>query len=89
VNREAGKWVLTKAGRVDEIRRKLADYYSLDLSSLSSSVPVQAGPPTRDMEIQNRQWEHLRELGEEWKLAPDSFWLCGRQGAYAVSPPTA
>lgn len=79
VNREAGKRVLTKAGRVDELRQKLAVHYGLDLSSLPSN-PVQAGPPSCDVEIQKRQWGHLRELGEAWKRAPDSFQLCERQG---------
>jgi hypothetical protein len=80
MNCEAGKRVLTKAGRVDKLCRKLADYYGLDLSSLPSDA-VQAGPPSRDVEIQKRQWGHLRELGEAWKQAPDSFQLCERQGA--------
>lgn len=79
-NREAGKRVLTKAGRVDELRQKLAGHYGLDLSTLPHN-PVQAGPPTRDVEIQKRQWDHLRELGEAWKWAPDSFQLCERQAA--------
>jgi hypothetical protein len=80
-NREAGRRVLTKAGKVDELRQKLAVYYGLDLSSLPSD-PVQAGPPSCDVEIQKRQWKHLRELGEEWKRAPESFQLCDseRQG---------
>ena len=82
VNREAGRRVLTKAGKVDELRQKLAVYYCLDLSSLPSD-PVQAGPPSCDVEIQKRQWKHLRELGEEWKRAPDLFQLCERQGEHS------
>lgn len=79
VNREAGKRILTKAGRVDECRQKLASHYSLDLSTLPSA-PAPAGPTTRDVDIQKRQWSHLRQLGEAWKEAPDSFHLCERQG---------
>jgi hypothetical protein len=80
-NRAAGKQVLTKSGRVEELHQKLADHYGLDLSSPpSASAPV--GPPTRDMEIQRRQWNHLRELGEAWKEGPDSFQLCEKQGEY-------
>ena len=57
-NREAGKRVLTKAGRVDKLCQRLAGYYGLDLSSLPA-VPVPAGPPACDVEIQRRQWDHL------------------------------
>jgi hypothetical protein len=84
-NREAGRRVLTKSGKVDELRQKLAAYYGLDLSSPPSD-PVQAGPPSCDAEIQKRQWNHLRELGEEWKRAPNSFQLCERQGERSPTP---
>ena len=53
------------AGKVDELRQKLAVYYGLDLSSLPSD-PV----------IQKRQWEHLREPREAWKHVPNCFRLC-------------
>ena len=76
--------MLSKAGRVDELRQKLAGHYGLDLSSLPAA-PVPAGPPTRDVEIQRRQWDHLRQLGEAWKEAPESFRLCERQGMLSMA----
>ena len=79
-NREAGKQVLTKVGRVNKLRQKLTGHYGLNLSSFPAA-PVPAGPPARDVEIQRRQWDHLRALGEAWKEAPDSFRLCNKQGA--------
>ena len=78
-NREAGKRQLTKVGRVDELRQKLASHYDLDLSTPPSAL-APAGPATRDVDIQKRQWSHLRQLGEAWKEAPDSFRLCEGQG---------
>jgi hypothetical protein len=43
-NREAGKRALTKSGRVEELRQRLAEHYGLNLSSPPSTL-VQAGPP--------------------------------------------
>jgi hypothetical protein len=80
-NREAGTWVLTKSGKIELLHQKLADHYGLDLLS-PLSTNAKAGPPTYDIEIQKRQWSHLRELGEAWKEAPDSFQLCKKQGEY-------
>ena len=71
VNWEVGKQVLNKTGRVDDLRQKLAGHYGLDLSQLPA-VPVPARPSTHDAEIQRRQWDHLRQLGEAWKEAPAS-----------------
>ncbi|KAF8060115.1 hypothetical protein FPV67DRAFT_1512705 [Lyophyllum atratum] len=77
-NRIAGKRVLTKGGKVDDLRRK-AEYYNLDLSS-PPAVPIPAGPPTRDLETQKRQWAHLRGLGNEWSQSRESFQLCKDHG---------
>ncbi|KAF8837493.1 hypothetical protein BDN67DRAFT_1004905 [Paxillus ammoniavirescens] len=65
-NAAAGRKVLTKVGRVNDLRRKLAAHYGLDLSMpIVSNVPAAVGPAST-LDIQNRQWDYLRDLGNEW-----------------------
>jgi len=75
-NREAGTRVLTKGGRVQELRERLAVYYGLDLSAPLPSNAPPAGPSTREMDIHKRQWAHLRNLGAQWESSPETFALC-------------
>ncbi|KAJ7444235.1 hypothetical protein B0H11DRAFT_2342832 [Mycena galericulata] len=56
--------ILVKTGKVDVRRQRLADYYNIDLANIP--VVAKAGPLTRDKEINQRQWAHLRALGNEW-----------------------
>lgn len=63
-NRNAGKKLLVKTGKVDVRRQRLADYYGIDLANIP--IPATVGPSTRDKEINLRQWAHLRALGTEW-----------------------
>ena len=79
-NNGAGKKVLNKTGKVEELRSRLADHYNLDRShSGQHSAPV-AGPPSLNQDIQNRQERaHLRDLGVEWEQASRAgrvFKLC-------------
>lgn len=80
-NREAGsgKRVMTKQGRVQALREKLAEYYRIDLSKLPPK-PMPPGPSPIDAGIQQRQWDGLIQLGEEWAEAGESFRLCEPQG---------
>ncbi|KAK7006980.1 hypothetical protein R3P38DRAFT_3325928 [Favolaschia claudopus] len=64
VNKDLPKKVLVKTGTVDIRRQRLADYFSIDLSSLPPAPSI--GPISRDTEINKRQWDHLRSLGAEW-----------------------
>jgi len=84
VNQDAGKRVISKTGKVDVLRQRLALHYSLDLTSLSESVPVH-GPLPLDEHIQLRQWDHLRQLGDEWAeetAAGKEFLLCPPSGEF-------
>jgi hypothetical protein len=73
-------------GRVDELRRRLAVYYGLDLSALPQAV-VKASPLALDEDIQQRQWGYLRDLGNEWAemtAAGKQFRLCGAAGMFVL-----
>lgn len=78
-NQRAGTKALNKSARTnDELRQRLAGYYSLNNSvpSVTSAVlgtnksaetsQLAAGLSAIDRDIQNRQWAHLRALGSEW-----------------------
>ncbi|KAK6980814.1 hypothetical protein R3P38DRAFT_2808824 [Favolaschia claudopus] len=54
VNKDLPKKVLVKTGTVDIRRQRLADYFSIDLSSLPPAPSI--GPISRDTEINKRQW---------------------------------
>ncbi|KAK7006983.1 hypothetical protein R3P38DRAFT_3213784 [Favolaschia claudopus] len=60
VNKDLPKKVLVKTGTVDIRRQRLADYFSIDLSSLPPAPSI--GPISRDTEINKRQWDHLRSF---------------------------
>ncbi|KAJ7066767.1 hypothetical protein B0H15DRAFT_794362 [Mycena belliarum] len=64
VNKNAGKKILTKTGKVDIRRDRLAGYYGLDLSVIPAAPTI--GPIPHDVDINKRQWAHLRLLGAEW-----------------------
>lgn len=57
---------LTKTGRVDELRHRLATFYGLDLLAVKSE-DVEAPGTSIDEEIQQRQWAHMRSLAQEWE----------------------
>jgi hypothetical protein len=67
-NKIAGRRVLTKTGTVDTLRQRLASHYGLDLSALPETATT-IGPLPLDEDIQRRQWDHLRKLGDEWSRA--------------------
>jgi hypothetical protein len=74
VNDAAGKKVLNKLGRVEDLKARLATYYGLD-----RSCPAMAGPLPLDKHIQKKQWDHLRDLGDEWARTASTgheFKLC-------------
>ncbi|KAK6995649.1 hypothetical protein R3P38DRAFT_3223598 [Favolaschia claudopus] len=73
VNQALPKKALIKTGTVDVRRRRLADFFNIDLSSLPAAPSV--GPVSRDAEINKRQWEHLRSLGAEWAEKDTAFRL--------------
>jgi len=68
---------LTKTGTVEALRKKLADYYGLDLARTAEKP---AGPVTRGHDMQQRQFAYLWELWDEWMECVASsrpFLLCG------------
>jgi len=78
VNDAAGKRVLIKSGRVEELKARLAAHYGLDCLASASVVPTM-GPLPLDKHIQKKQWDHLRDLGHEWAQmasAGHKFKLC-------------
>jgi len=78
VNDAAGKRVLIKLGKVEELKVRLTAHYGLDRSASASVVPTM-GPLPLDKHIQKKQWNHLRDLGHEWAQmasAGHKFKLC-------------
>ena len=77
-NKTAGKRVLSKTGKVEELRHRLATHYRLDLTSNPETVSAH-GPLPLDEYIQRHQWDHLQLLGNEWTGATSTgklFMLC-------------
>ena len=70
-NKIAGQRMLIKTGNVDVLRQRLASYYGLDLSALPETA-AKVGPLPLDEHIQQRQWDHLRNLGDKWANAAAS-----------------
>jgi hypothetical protein len=58
---------LTKTGNSNELRRKLADYYGLNLDVPVVAKTTGVKDHSLDGAIRKRQWAHLRALGGEWK----------------------
>jgi hypothetical protein len=98
-----GKRVLKKAGCINELRERLAQYYGLELNSSPAKTELQvtsnAPPPAAhspsgnpvpaiNADIQWRQWEHLVALGDEWAIAGDSFKLCQQPLSPTCNPET-
>jgi hypothetical protein len=75
---------LAKAGKVGELRKRLADFYGLELCAAApkpdTAAAVKKAP--LDVEIQRMQWAHIRDLGKEWEKSVSSgvpFQLCIRE----------
>ncbi|KAG1858357.1 hypothetical protein DFJ58DRAFT_781829 [Suillus subalutaceus] len=80
-NAAAGKRVMTKNGRVNDQRQRLAKHYGLDLVDGAGTSPVSVAPKTREEDIKERQFNWLRELGDEWSRTAaegKEFVLCDR-----------
>ena len=81
VNTAAGRKVLTKSGRVDNLRQHLTTHYSLD-PTVAPPVAAAAAPASgalSTLDIQNCQWNALCDLGDEWEEcthANQPFLLC-------------
>ncbi|KIJ11627.1 hypothetical protein PAXINDRAFT_157260 [Paxillus involutus ATCC 200175] len=88
VNAATGRKVLTKVGRVDDLRCKLAAHYGLDLSMpVILNVPTAIGPAST-LNIQNHQWDYLCDLGNEWDKCATigrPFLLCQPSSAQSDS----
>ncbi|KIK76864.1 hypothetical protein PAXRUDRAFT_17889 [Paxillus rubicundulus Ve08.2h10] len=88
-NTAAARKVLMKMGRVDDLRRKLAAHYGLDLSTpVVSNVPAAVGPAST-LDIQNRQWDYLCDLGNECNECATTgkpFLLCQPSSAIGCHP---
>ncbi|KAF8834969.1 hypothetical protein BDN67DRAFT_1043586 [Paxillus ammoniavirescens] len=70
VNVAAGRKVLMKVGRVDDLRHKLTAHYGLDLSTpVISNIPT-AISPASTLDIQNHQWDYLRDLATSGRSVP-------------------
>jgi hypothetical protein len=76
---------LTKGGNANDLRRKIAEYFGLDLSattvveSTAAKKGADSESDTLRQTIQKRQWAHLRALGSEWKDCAEKkvpFALC-------------
>ncbi|KAG1775336.1 hypothetical protein EV702DRAFT_973264 [Suillus placidus] len=89
-NATAGKRVMTKNGHVDDQRKRLADYYSLDLSADAVIIPSVA-PKTHEDHIKQHQFGWLQELGDEWSsmAAYGKEFIFELQGVTSVTSPSA
>ncbi|KAF8549924.1 hypothetical protein OG21DRAFT_1488168 [Imleria badia] len=65
-NTAAGRKALTKSGRVDDLRQRLAAHYHLDLMAAAPAVAPTTPSPSTTLAIQNCQWNALCDLGDEW-----------------------
>jgi hypothetical protein len=87
-NAVAGKRVLTKNGRVDDKRKRLAEYYNINLSAGAAVVAASVRPKTDEEHIKERQFSWLRELGEEWSRTTSAgreFALCDGSSGMSVA----
>lgn len=65
-NVSAGRKALTLQGTVSILRQKLAAHLGLDLTASPPSEVV-SGLLSMDLQLQQKQWAYLRELGKEWE----------------------
>jgi hypothetical protein len=67
-NTLAGRRVLTQKGTVQDLCKKIAAHYSLDLTA-TPKTEVIVGLSSMDLQLHLKQWVYLRSLGEEWEAA--------------------
>ena len=81
-NDVAGKKVLNKSGKVEDLRTRLATHFGLDCTApVVAEAAKEAANGLRPLHrhIQKKQWDHLRRLGHEWAqtaCAGREFKLC-------------
>jgi len=79
-NAAAGKRVMTKNGCVEDLWKRLAEYYGLDLlAAADAAASASAALKTHEEDIKECQFSWLHELGEEWSSAAadrNEFLLC-------------
>ncbi|EKM48079.1 uncharacterized protein PHACADRAFT_109426 [Phanerochaete carnosa HHB-10118-sp] len=75
------KTYLSRTGTINELRAKLAEHYNIDLDvpppdAAQPSSDLTEGPESAvNQKVRDRQWEHLIELAERWRIEGDSFRL--------------
>ena len=76
VNTTAGRKVLTKSGRVDDLQQHLTTHYGLDLTAAPpvATVAAPASGVLLTLDIQNHQWNMLCDLGDEWEECTHVNW---------------
>jgi hypothetical protein len=87
-NAAAGKRLMTKSGRVDDQRQRLAKYYGLDLMDATETSPISVAPKTQEEDIKEHQFSWLRELGDEWSRTAaegKEFVLCDRSSGESAT----
>ena len=67
INLAAGKRVLTKQGIVADLREHVAQYLQVSLNPSEPAEPPIPGPPTIDQDINERQWDWVDQLADEWQ----------------------
>ena len=67
MNTAAGRKVLMKSGKVDNLRQRLAVHYHLDLTVALLAAAAAAPSPSSALDIQNCQWNALCNLGDKWE----------------------
>jgi hypothetical protein len=67
-NTAAGRKVLTQQGRVNDLRKRLATHYGIDLDATDAPVAPITAPLTVDEDIKARQFAWVRDLGAEWEM---------------------
>ena len=78
-NAATGRKVLTKSGKVDDLRQQVAVHHHLDLTAAPPAAAAAAPSLSSALDIQNHQWNALCDLGDEWEECTrmnQSFLLC-------------
>jgi len=90
-NLDAGKRVLNKTGRLEQLKAQLSSHFSLPPFQPLSGKQKPPQLSRIDMDIKKRQWDHLCMLGDEWELLGDAFklgeWPLLLPRSYLRSPP--